>query len=60
MTLEPISKIVDHVSRVPRDFTPDFYELFVFIRARREPTEKRSIHGVCEHFEEARNKAIGR
>ena len=29
-------------------------------RARREPTQKRSIRRVCEHFKEVRNAAIGR
>jgi hypothetical protein len=61
--LEAVSKIADHVSRVRAGFHARFNKLIVFIRARREPTKKRSIHGytaVCEHFKEAHNEAIGR
>jgi hypothetical protein len=60
--LEAVSKIADHVSRVRAGFHARFNKLIVFIKARREPTKKRSITrtGGSEHFKEAHNEAIGR
>jgi len=51
--------IQDTIKAIIRSYSKWFQNLGSGLRARRSPMKKRSIQGVCEHFEEGCNTAIG-